>query len=66
MNEMNIEQLKKKLEPWIRSILRDEAVKDMERKLEDARQALEHLIGFGLGVKPKKNGMKIDWGEDER
>jgi len=63
---MNIEQLKKKLEPWIRELIRDESARDTKRKIDDARQALNLLSSFGLGVNPKKYGMKIDWGEDER
>jgi len=62
---MNIEQLKKKLEPWIRSIIKDELENNTKRKIDDARQALNLLSSFGLGVKANKNGLNVEW-EDER
>lgn len=62
---MKIEELKKKLEPWIREIIRDESERNTARKLQDARKALELLGGFGLGVKANKNGLNVEW-EEER
>lgn len=73
---MNIKQLKKELEPWIRSIVRQELKKkemksgllsdeQMDQALKNAQRAMNLLQGFGFGKKEKKdeNKMKVEWQE---
>lgn len=56
---MNLEQLKKKLEPFIREIVRQELEKnkkgDFDQTLKNAKKSLELLSDFGLfGTSKKK------------
>lgn len=73
---MNIKQLKKELEPWIRSIVRQELKKkemksgllsdeQMDQALKNVQRAMNLLQGFGFGKKEKKdeNKMKVEWQE---
>jgi len=67
---MNIEQLKKKLEPFIRKIVRDELRKqnrkqgvysddEMDQVLKNAQKAMTFLTGFGNEKKGKKTD--VEW-----
>lgn len=68
---MNIEQLKKKLEPFIRKTVRDEMRKinqkqgiysdeEMDQVVKNAKKAMD-LLGFGVfGAMDKKNKKKTD------
>jgi len=67
---MNIEQLKKKLEPFIRKIVRDELRKqnrkqgvysddEMDQVLKNAQKAMTFLTGFGNEKKSKKTD--VEW-----
>lgn len=68
---MNLEQLKKKLEPFIREIVRDEMKKqnqkqgiysdeEMDQVVKNAKKAMD-LLGFGVfGAMDKKDKKKTD------
>lgn len=56
MTKMNLEQLKKKLEPFIREIVRDEIKKNnnFDQTLENAKKSLQLFSEFGFFGKNKK------------
>jgi len=75
---MNITQLKKTLEPWIRSIVRDELKKgqkvsksvysdgQMDQILKNASRAMGFLKDLKNGFEePKDNEMNVEWVDEK-